>query len=277
MDDKVEMPDELLMALADGELAGNELERVEAYVRSHPVAARRVEDFSRTRDGLARLLNEALVTPVPGPLLDTIMAGSPPAPPPALRSKSVWSSILAVLSSPFHEWPLAASASVLCASAAVGLAFGSHWGSTVELGPSQPSPLVAFGNGHLVAAGSLAAALENGLSGKTLTVSTGAQAANLIPVLTFESKAGGYCRQYTLESPAIGRSALLSCRTASGHWTMEAAAPAGAARAGDQVGVAGAGDIPAVDEAVARLMKGDALSPEQEAGLVASHWTAKRP
>lgn len=59
------VPDELIMALADGELQGREAARVDAAVRSNDALRRKHEMFRRTRTLLSRAFDGVLDEPLP--------------------------------------------------------------------------------------------------------------------------------------------------------------------------------------------------------------------
>jgi len=273
---RASVSDEQLMAFADGELRGPERDSIQAYVAANPDAARRVAEFAASRDALTRLLNQALTDPVPARLLETVMgdAGHPGGSDrkPVTSPGSIWQTLTAPLAGLFGSWPLTAS-TALAASALAGVVIGSQLIGSQGM-PKPDAGLVAWEDGRVVAARTLASALDTTQSGTTAVIAAGANKANLTPLLTFKTKAGEYCRQFTLQHVGDSRSAALACRTPSGRWTMEATGPMGVSGARDKVAVAGADEVPAVDAAVTRLISGDALGSSDEQNLIAQHWSA---
>ena len=109
---------------------------------------------------------------------------------------------------------------------------------------------------------SLGAALEGTESGKDAAVAT------LRPVLSFNSKAAGWCRQVEVRHGAKQVSHALACRGEDGQWNIVASTAPG------PVGFvpAGADRRKAIDDLATSMMRGSPLSPEEEAALIGRGW-----
>ena len=144
---------------------------------------------------------------------------------------------------------------------------GIHWGAiaaslifglTIGLRPWTPAADVAIDDGTLVAAGPLAEALDTQLA----STQPGDPAVRI--VLSFEDKAGRYCRSF--ESRAIDG---IGCREQD-RWQIERTLP-GQTR-GDYR-QASSGELAA---AAAAMMKRDALDAEGERAARDAGWVQRR-
>lgn len=143
----------------------------------------------------------------------------------------------------------------------------AHWGAvaaalliglSVGMRPWVPVGPVAVEDGALVAAGSLAGALDTQLASK--------QAADA-PVrigMTFRDEAGRWCRSF--ESAALDG---IGCRAGDG-WRLERTMPGSAATDYRQ---ASSGELAA---AVAAMMAGDALAAAEEKAARDAGWRGRR-
>ena len=69
---KLDISDEVLMALADGELAGDERARIAKIVANSEAAAARLAAFTSTGRHLSGLFEQPMLEPVPQRLIDTV-------------------------------------------------------------------------------------------------------------------------------------------------------------------------------------------------------------
>lgn len=170
------IPDETLMAFADGTLPPAEAERVAAAVEADPALAERVGQLAAGRAIAARAFRDVLEEPVPADLLAA--AGAPPAPPAAGNDnrRGGWRRIVA--------------------GVAAGLAAGVVLGALLPRpggGPARPGLLPS----------QVAAALD------------GADGAGVALGAAHLAEGGFYCRQFTLQE-AAGATLGLACREDDG-------------------------------------------------------------
>lgn len=145
--------------------------------------------------------------------------------------------------------------------------FGIHWGAiaaslilglTIGLRPWMPAADVAIDDGTLVAAGPLAEALDTQLASNQ----PGDAAVRI--VLSFEDKAGRYCRSF--ESRAIEG---IGCREQD-RWQIERTLPG---ETGGDYRQASSGELAA---AAAAMMKRDALDAKGERAARDAGWVQHR-
>jgi len=261
------VPDEVLMAYADGELSGAEhaAERaqVEAAMKADPEVARKVERHRAMRLRMNATFDRVLDEPVPDRLIAAVRktpAGKvtdinrmrakrvAAAPPPASDVPT-----RSARSLKWSHWGAAAASFVIGAIIA-------HFALTSS---EANDPIVSRG-GHLVAQAGLAAALSNQLA---------SQQATSAPVqigTTFKTKAGEYCRTFTLrENDPVGGLACLSGSTWNINTLARVSPSPGADGTYRQAGTA----MPAaVRAAVEEQIVGDPLDSSGEAQARTSGW-----
>lgn len=217
----VDLPDETLMAYADGALENSERLRVEAILAANPDQQRRLEPYIVTRAALQSLMSEALTSTVPDRLVATVMtapigngvAGQRPTP----RAESFFTRLRTAL---FPELPAFAGSMALAATVAAiaGLGFAS----ARLMQATQPgSQNVAVNGGEAIARGSLQAALDATPSMQELQQGT----VRVRPVQTFRDVAGHFCRQYSLKREGGDEIAGFACRKSDGNWSIAYHAP----------------------------------------------------
>ena len=281
-----EITDEMLMAFADGQLAAADRRKVADYIATRPEARARVEMFKNTSAELSTLFNVALVEPVPPKLLAAINNASSPmtnarprlAPhtSSAPRSKSLVSSIYEAI---FPAWPTPAMSGALAATLVIGAVIGSQWH------PSQPSDIrwqamVALNEGRILAKDNFRDGLEKAPLGSRIALNDAADKFTFTPVMTFERKDGGFCRQYKLENNSGGLMAGVGCRNSAGDWTIEVQTDLTPSttrnnQEAKKVEIAGATTSRIIDKAVDKLIKGDVFTQEAEAQILAGNWQTK--
>lgn len=188
----MQIDDDLLMALADGELDGVTRARVERAVAEDPALKARLDVQQRLRARLAAHYAPAVEEEVPERLramLETNVVGFAPA----RRARPMWQSFAA-----------------LAATLVLGLALGRTL--------TAPGP-IGVERGTMVAQGALADALETELASAQAP-----DAATRIGV-TFSGADGRLCR--TFDSAAASG---LACRNGAGWQLMMTAAGAGGSR-----------------------------------------------
>ena len=270
-----EITDEMLMAFADGQLAAADRRRVAGYIATRPEARARVEMFKKTGAELGTLFNQALVKPMPEKMLAAINATpSVPRLAPLPQKASIMSSIFESI---FPSWPTLITSGAFVATLVIGAVIGSQWR------PPQPTAIqwqniVALNEGRILAKDNFREGLEKTPLGSHIGLNTGSSHIELTPVMTFERKGGGYCRQYNLANSAGALMAGVSCRNSAGDWTVEVQSEIARGNHDPKnVGIAGGTPSRIVDKAVDKLIKGDVFSKETEAAILAGNWQAKAP
>lgn len=246
------IPDDLLMAYADGELDGPEREAVERAMQDDAQLAARVERLAGQRRRLQAGLRAELDEPVPerltrllgevpaAPVVDLAAiraqraVAAPPAPP--RRAGSSW-----------WQW------GGMAASLLLGVAIARLWP-----GADAEAPAFAQRGGSLVAEGALAQALTSRLASEA----PGAVAVQL----SFVDGAGAYCRTFSIE-----RAAGLACRDGAA-WVVQTLAAAEPAAPG-AMRQAASGLPQTVLDAVDRRIAGDALDATAERAARDRGWT----
>lgn len=193
------IPDDMLMAYVDGELAPAQAVQVEAAMAADPAVA---EAVARQR-GLRRELRDAfapmLDEPVPEHLLVLARAEAAPVtgvvPLPAARPRPPEPRRWAL-----PEW------SAMAAALVIGVAV-SQW-----ILPPAASTLRTAPDGSVLAGGALAEGLERQLA------SAPGGAGRVAVGLSFRDRDGAYCRSFALGE---GRTlAGLACRSPDGGWRV---------------------------------------------------------
>jgi hypothetical protein len=91
------------------------------------------------------------------------------------------------------------------------------------------------------------------------------------PVLSFNSRTAGWCRQIEVRHATKQVSYALACRGEHGKWEVvssTAPGPAGFVPAS-------ADRRKAIDDLAASMMRGGPLPPEEEAALIAGRWRSR--
>lgn len=281
----VSVPDEMLMAYADGELSPAESQALENLLGQDPVLRARLEPFVATRNRLASVFEASLHEPVPDRLIAAIARARPAAvrPRPAQTSTSVSAALrhwldtatAALFPHGLSQTALASVAALLCAGTAAGYLAGR------AAAPETTTALVATAGPatlDLVATGALAHALEATPSGTTMRAEN--LGASIVPVLSFRSQSG-ICREYRIAHAASGNRpagadfAGVACRTADGRWrvALHTETPRQTPASGNTgYQTATGSNVPAVDALVDTLIRGDALGAADEAAHIARGW-----
>ena len=239
----MKLPEEMLMAYADGELDAAARAQVEAAIAADPEVARRVAGHRQLRGTLQRQFDPVLDEPVPAQLLAAARAqpGGPaqaqvlPFPRPAPR----------------RTWP---QWGALAAGVVLGILV---WQLRAELHPA----LIASHGGEFFAAGTLAQALDRQLA------ATQQPGAAVHIGISFRARDGRYCRTFQLRA---GGTAGLACN--ADGWKLEVLSH-GQAQPGEYRQAASA-LAPAVAQAVSDSISGDPLDAAAEARARAAGWRA---
>ena len=228
----MQIDDQTLMALADGELDAASAARITAVVKTDPALQARLRMFTETRTRLA-----STATPQPSAkdadliaMIRAAQAGSAPdtMPPPAQPAN-------------INRRPLMAIAAA-AALAVVGLGW---WQSG---GPEATGPGAAQ-----------TAALDSLPSGQTLRLDDG---RDLTMIASYRDGDGAFCREY--ETFGDDAQVVVACRDADG-WAERFAI--GIKQ--DPGYVPATGDIAELDQFLQRSGMGEPLSPQDEATALA--------
>lgn len=270
----IPVPDEMLMAYADGELTPEETKALENLINQDGELRSRLEPFVQTRTRLATAFQHTLHEPVPDRLIAAIArAPIPKAQPRAVslgdRIRSAMDTAAAALFPHGFSYATAMSAALLLTAGATAGWLAGHTGK-----PSSSLVAASDKGLGLDASGALAHALETSASG---TVSqTSASGASIVPVLSFRTQKNGVCREYRIAGATSGPDfAGLACRTVDGTWHVaihvETPKQTGTTTSGSYQ-TATAGNVPAVDALVETLIAGDAFGSDEESKLLKNGW-----
>ncbi|SIS55497.1 Anti sigma-E protein RseA, N-terminal domain [Paracoccus saliphilus] len=232
---QMQITDETLMALADGELSSDVAERVMAAVEADSELQARLRRFTETR----RLLREEAARPQPSPrdaaLIARITAATQtkPAPPEEQRGSAPAN---------LNRRPLAALAAAM-AAAVIGL--GWWWGYG---GPESSLP-----KAHLTALDSL-------MSGESSELPDG---QDLTMIASYRTGAGELCREFETHS-GTEMTVVVACREGEG-WSQRFATDIEAAEGY----VPASGDLEALDKFLAETEAGAPLTPAEETTALA--------
>ncbi|MFC3168178.1 anti-sigma factor family protein [Paracoccus fontiphilus] len=232
----MQIDDETLMALADGELDRAEAARISAAIADDPDAQARLRRFTETRARLRALTaetqsalgDEALIARIraAGVAPQAPAAATPAAPAPAANR---------------NRAPLAAIAAALTA-AVVGIGWWQMGGAPGGLPQAE------------------VAVLDSLPSGEAVTLDDG---RDLTMIASYRTAAGDFCREYeTVRDEALTVS--VACRD-NGIWRQQFASNLDA---GDGY-VPASGDIEALDTWLSETGAGDPLTPADEAAALA--------
>ncbi len=266
-----EFTDEILMAYADGELSGAELRRVELYLDNDPVAPQRLSAFTQTGRDLALLFDQPMREPIPARLLETVLgSGARSA---TLPSRPAF--VTALIDALFPAQGQGMWQSAVAATALLAVGGVAGWSlSGAQVGNSDTASLARLVDGAVVANGDLSRVLDTTASGTAASLGAQSPQLTMKPVLTFQSVAGAYCRQYELAQSTGARFSGVSCRAENGQWHIEVHSPIGGKPSSAQGGIAPANrqSLPAVEGAIDKMINGDALGREAERALIENRW-----
>lgn len=252
-----ERDDRLLSAYLDGELPETQADEITARLAREPELARRLEALQSVDPATRALFDRLDDLPMPRGVVDLLNEDSQNS-----RGRKPSPGGNNVLAFPrrlvrgFGQVPVAIAA-------ALALVAGFLGG---RLQPGSPGPaLDALYAQHIPAASGVHDLLENGISTEPARLADGSEARLL---LTFEDRAGNWCRQLAVSREGRQLQAL-ACRR-DGRWQTEALA-FGQPASGEfrQAG----GDTPAaIDAAIDRLIAGEPADAEAERALVRDAW-----
>ena len=249
------IPDDILMAFADGELDETTRQMVEAAERDDPDVRRRLDVHRRLRARLETAFAATLDEPVPKRLLAAVRDPAAAAPVIRLADRRAAKTAAAARKISISRWPAFGS---LAASILVGLGLGyAAWHGPDEI-------LKISSDGSVVASGTLAKALS------TQLVAERAPDGVATIGLSFLAKSGAYCRTFSLSSGHGG--AGLACRDGE-RWRIHLLAPAANdGSAGSGYRTAGSNDSPQLRSLIESEIQGEPLTRGDEEAARRAGW-----
>jgi hypothetical protein len=251
----VTIPDDILMAFADGELDETTRQTVEAAERDDPDVRRRLAAHRQLRAQLQSAFAATLDEPVPERLLAAVRKPAAPAANVIRLSDQRAARSGAARRISISAWPAFGS---LAASILVGLGLGfGLWH-----GPDQL--LKTSSDGSIVAVGTLAKALSTELAAE--------RAPDRVATigLSFLAKSGAYCRTFSLSSGQAG--AGMACRDGE-QWRIHLLAPAANdGSAGSEYRTAGSNGSPQLRSLIESEIQGEPLTREGEEAARRAGW-----
>ncbi|HEX6000546.1 MAG TPA: hypothetical protein VFZ16_14305 [Hyphomicrobiaceae bacterium] len=244
---------EKTMALVDGQLPTAEVPGlVQELARNSALVEELQEYLATSRSRIGDAYAVIGVEPVPHRLIDTVMEWRAPATPRPPRRAAPLTWLARIGGRMLHwlrqsynvpAWSLAAlPALVAIAAFASALSVISVHGSLQQT--------------------DLAAALEQTPSGKNAALST------VRPMLSFNSKDAGWCRQFEMRHASRQVSHALACRKDGAKWRVVASTAPGPT-----------GYVPAgsdrrkvIDDLATSMMRGEPLSAADEAAAIGDGW-----
>jgi hypothetical protein len=232
----VQIDDETLMALADGELGQAEAARISAAIANDPEAQARLRLFTETRARLKALSSAVPAAPSDKDLIARIRAAGSAAqasatvaptavPKPANTNRAPWAVLAAAM-----------------ALAVVGLGWWQMGDAPSGLPQAAVTALDSLPSGQAVELG----------DGRDLTM-----------IASYRTADGAFCREYETAQNA-GLTVSVACRDGDG-WQQQFASDMTATDGY----VPASGDIAALDEWLSKTGAGDPLTPEDEGAALA--------
>lgn len=266
----VQVPDELLMAYADGELTPPEAKALDALLSQDPALRDRLTPFIETRIRLSTAFEHKLHEPVPDRLIAAIARAAVAeqarrrAPSFVERAREVLRTLVDAILPDGRLTP------ALAGTAAALLVFGMATGWLI--GHVGGSGLIHVAGSGLVASGTLADVLESKPSG--LMSDADWKNTSIVPVLSFRDQNNSVCREYRIMRRDDGPdSAGLACRAPDGTWrvALHVETPK-QPQTGGTYQTATAANVPAVDTLIEETISGDAFGKDDETALLKNGW-----
>lgn len=263
------LPDEVLMAYADGQLDAAGRAQVKELVRQDPEASARLEIFQATGRDLASVFGEHMNSPLPEKLGRLALYAQPL---PANTRNSTLGQFAAALRNFARPRPFGLAA----ASALLMVGIGVGW-FLRDAGEGN-SPMSGLGlvqvesDGRTVARGPLNVALNSLPSNKETLVRLAAGKVLRVAIkLSFRNHEKDYCRQYEAGLTGSENSGGIACHL-GGEWRIKLQAQLGSVRpSAGRTAPAGAKGL-ALQEAVMSLIDGEALDKQDEDAMILRGW-----
>lgn len=272
-----DLPDEKLMAYADGALEPAERARIGATLAQSAELRGRLAAFEATGTVLGALFEKPMHEPVPRHLVDLVLNGTGANF--QRKSGDTWPIISALApmapgkARAFRSAPTAVAFSV---ALLIGVMAGWYVGYRIARPPTpnDEATIATLVDGRIAASGALARLLEGSPSATVQSVEQGNARVAARMQVRFTLKSGnGYCRQYEVVSTDGATSAGIGCRDAVGLWRL-AFHTASTSRASleGRTKPAGRDGEAALRSVVEALIDGDALGPAEEAEAISKRW-----
>jgi hypothetical protein len=252
------LPDETLMAYADGMLSPADSDRIKWLAARDPALRAGIEAFRATGPELARVFDEHVNAPIPD-RISSLFAQQAPAPVRQQNRAMGWNAKESVWR--LREMLTFRPAFAAAAALAAGLVIGWFVHGNLPIGEGAPGDLVQVENHRLIARAPLQQALETVPSGGQVALAGGETRL----VMTFQNEAGDYCRQYEISKASLGRQTGIACRSGS-QWLVAIQALLPLRPSSDATRPASGGSP--MDAAISAMMAGDPLDPGQEADIL---------
>jgi hypothetical protein len=237
----MQMDDDRLMALADGEITGPEAEALHARIAADVDLAERYALFVETAELARQAMQDVPEATVSDALVARIRAmGEASAPPEASNVVPLRTTPAA----PTRWQPMALAASL---ALAVGLGAGLMLSGGAEAPLGAPFSTAMTEQLDSLPSGTVAQLTD----GTALTV-----------VASFTDAAGQFCREYEAATPAVGGYVAVACR-ADGDWQLQFAM-AQAGDAGAEAGYTPASALEALDAFFTATGAGQPMTPDEE-------------
>ena len=269
------LTDEQLMAYADDALQPAERQKVEKLVAADPALKDQVAIYKKTGQQLAAVFADRLREPVPAHLISLIENYQLPNESESQKAKAgTLSKLLAALTSPL-ELIRAPQFAALGAAASVvaGVVIGAYGSSLFFDGRIAASDGIQIG--AIQPDSDLGRYLSTKRSGTTFAMPVRDGSDRKFSVaLTFRTKDGRYCRQFSVRGTQAGAVTALAClKSGQQSWNVVTAVAAPPVRA-KRSGVRAAGDRRSaeLELTVDRLIDDIPLGPADEQKLIKRNW-----
>lgn len=199
----VHVPDELIMAYADGQVSPEEKAWLESILAVDPAVRSRLDVFVATGPGQFSPFDSVLTAPIPDRLIATVR-GTRPEKRLAEPRPSLFDRLFPAGFGPLQGLSYAAM-----------LLVGFGIGAALLTAPEGKAPLIVADRDGFVASGDLQVALDTKASGDKKLVNEG----DVRPVLTVRDGEGRICRHYEIVQRRKGPQGL-ACRQADGQWRI---------------------------------------------------------
>ncbi len=276
------VPDETLMAYADGELPADDRRQLEAMMAVDQELRERLAPFTATGANLASVFAWPMREPVPARLIIAVDAALRANDAAQARKSGRGSGSrgflerarLALLESQFR---LTGPAFALACAGLLVAGGVSGWTLKSAITPSgQGASIVLTDTAGLYASAALRGALDTLPSTQVARLASG---ATISPTLSFKGHDHRFCRTYVIDTGNDANLAGVACRTEEGGWRIpmqvELARP-GTSGAGPHVSANGdASRSPAVEKFIDSVIDGAPLGPVEETAAIAGGWVGR--
>ena len=252
----VHVPDELIMAYADGQVSPEERAWLESILAVDQAVRTRLDVYVATGPGQFSAFDAMLTAPIPERLIAAVN-GTRTAAQAAAPRRSLLDRIFP---NGFGLMP--------AVGYAAALALGVGIGSAMLSSPNTKAPLIVADREGFIASGELQVALDTQVSGDKKRVSEG----DIRPVLTVRDGDGRVCRHYEIVQRRKGPQGL-ACRERDGKWRITVLT-GGEGSATARNASQGGSDVldGVIDTAIKSMPAHSELTGAEEAYLIQQGW-----